>query len=266
MEQVIFNKINELITEGKTFAIATITRTTGSTPRKAGTKMLILEDGSTFGTIGGGCIERGVVTEAREALKTSKPRTISLVLEEEERGGVGMKCGGSVEVFIDVVRGTQELLVVGGGHVGVQVAKLGGALGFSVTVVDPFPKEGLLQNVRLVREPVHEGMKKVEITPNTYVVIATEHKADEAALRAAINSPAKYVGMVASKERVKSVFERLMAEGVSREMLERVRAPIGLDIGAQTPEEIAISIMAEIIKVQRNPEATGRSLSELRAF
>jgi xanthine dehydrogenase accessory factor len=263
MEQAIFHKINELIAKGETFAIATIIRTTGSTPRKPGTKMLIMGDGSTFGTIGGGCIERGVVSEALDALKVRKPRSVSLALEEEERGGIGMRCGGRVEVFIDVMGVASNLLVVGGGHVGAQVARLGKRLGFSVTVVDPFAKENLPQGVRLVREPIHEGVPKIEITPETYIVITTEHKADEVALKAVIESPARYIGMIGSRNRVELVFKNLIDEGIPGEKLERVHAPIGLDIGAQTPEEIAVSIMAEIIKTRRNPQATGKSLSEL---
>jgi xanthine dehydrogenase accessory factor len=226
--------------------------------------MLILPDGSTVGTIGGGCAERGVISEALEALSVGGPRTLSMVLEEESRGGVGMRCGGELEVFIDVFKSPAKLVVFGGGHVGKEIAKLGGELGFEVTVVDPaIGAPDFHPSVKFIQEPFEEGAKHAEITPETYVVISTQHKDDERALRAVIDSPAKYIGMLGSRSRVKGTFEKLAEEGVPREKLERVYAPIGLDIGAQTPKEIAVSVLAEIIKIARKPSATGKSLREL---
>lgn len=264
MEQTILNKINELNSRGESFAVATIIRTKGSTPRKSGTKMLVTKEGATVGTIGGGCGERGIISEALEALKAGGSRLVELALEEEERGGVGMNCGGTVEVYIDVMNPVPKLLIIGGGHVGAHVAKMGEMLGFSVTVVDPVAsEEGFPESIELIKSPIQEAVPKIHIAPNTYIVIATQHKHDEEALKGVVGSEARYIGLVGSKGRVKSIFQTLADEGVPREKLERVHAPIGLDIGAQSPGEIATSIIAEIVKVRNKPGATGKSLSKL---
>ncbi len=261
MSEKIFQKINELIERGETFAVATIVRTEGSTPRSSGAKMIVFGDGSTFGSMGGDRAEAGVVAEALEALKEGKPRVVSMSLEEEENGGVGMRCGGEIDVSIEIVQPTPKLVVIGSGPVGAQVARLGQEMGFSVIAVDPFAKEGDFSNgVKVVSEPVERGISRVDITPQTFIVIATRHKYDEPALKAVLDSPAVYIGMVGSRNRVDAIFKQLSNEGVSREKLQRVNAPVGLDIGAETPEEIAVSIIAEIIKERRGPEASGGSL------
>ncbi len=261
MHEGIFRQANELIAKGETFAIATIVGTEGSTPRKPGAKMIVLRDGSTFGTIGGDCVESGTVAEALEAIKERKSRTVSMVLEEEELGGVGMKCGGKAEVYIEVINPTPKLLILGGGHIGAQIAKLGQGVGFSVTVIDPSAKEeNFPKSVEVIPEFVDKGISKVAITPQTYIVSATGHKYDEAALKAVIDSEAAYIGMVGSRRKVATVYRNLLDEGVPEEKLKRVHAPIGLDIGAETPEEIAVSIIAEIVKARKKPEASGESL------
>jgi len=261
MHEEIFRQANELIAKGETFAIATIVRTEGSTPRKPGAKMIVLGDGSTFGTIGGDCVESGTVAEALEAIKEGKSRTVSMVLEEEELGGVGMKCGGKAEVYIEVITPTPKLLILGCGHIGAQIAKLGQGVGFLVTVIDPSAKEeNFPKSVEVIPEFVDKGISKVAITPQTYIVSATGHKYDEAALKAVIDSEAAYIGMVGSRRKVATVYRNLLDEGVPEEKLKRVHAPIGLDIGAETPEEIAVSIIAEIVKARKKPEASGESL------
>ncbi len=261
MYENIFQKINELMAKGETFAVATIVRTEGSTPRKPGAKMIILSDGSTFGTIGGDCVESGAVAEALEAIKEGRSQTVSMALEEEESGGVGMRCGGSVEVYIEIINPAPKLLIIGGGQIGARVAKLGLEVGFSVTVIDPLVKEeNFPKPVEIIPEFVEKSISKIEITPQTCVVIATGHKYDEAALEAVIDSKAAYIGMVGSRRKAAAIFRNLRDEGVPEEKLKRVHSPVGLDIGAETPEEIAVSIIAEIIKERRKPLATGRSL------
>ena len=152
-------------------------------------------------------------------------------------------------------------MILGGGHVGAQVAKLGQGVGFLVTVIDPSAKEeNFPKLVEVIPEFIEKGISKVEITPQTYVVVSTGHKYDEAALRAVINSKAAYVGMVASRRKAATVYRNLLDEGVPKEKLKRVHSPIGLDIGAETPEEIAVSIIAEIVKARKKPEASGESL------
>ncbi|MGC8816403.1 MAG: XdhC family protein [Candidatus Hadarchaeum sp.] len=257
----IYRKINELLEKGETFAVVTIVKTEGSTPRKAGARMIVLPDGKTFGTIGGDCVEAGAVAEALEALKEGKPKTFTVALKEEELGGIGMKCGGMAEVYIEVINPRPKLLIIGGGNIGAQLAKLGHDIGFEVTVIDPaVKKENLPEYVKVIPEPVENGVKMVEITRQTYVVIATGHKYDEDALKAVINSNATYIGMVGSKRKAAVTLKKLIEEGFAEDKVKTVHTPVGLDIGAETPEEIAVSIMAEIIKERRKPGATGNSL------
>jgi len=261
MHEKIYKKINELLEQGETFAVVTIVRTEGSTPRKAGAKMIVLPDGSTFGTIGGDCVEAGAVAEALEAMKEGKSKTFTVALKEEELGGIGMKCGGMAEVYIEIITPTPKLLIIGGGNIGSQLAKLGHDVGFSVTVIDPAVKrEDFPEFVEVIPEPVEKGVARVAITPQTYIVIATGHKYDEDALRAVINSNAAYIGMVGSRRKAAVTLKKLIDEGIPEEKVKMVHTPVGLDIGAETPEEIAISIMAEIIKERRKPGATGGSL------
>ena len=261
MNEEIFRKANELIAKGKTFAIATIIRTEGSTPRKPGSKMIILQDGSTIGTMGGDCLEAGIVDVALNAISEGKSTTIDVALKEEELGGVGMKCGGTADVYIEVVKPTPRLLIIGGGHIGAEVAKLGLNLGFSVTVIDPSAKAGIFPElVEVIYEPIDKGISRVEISPQTYIVIATEHKYDELALKAVVDSNAAYIGVVGSSRKAAVIHRNLANEGISKDKLRRVHIPIGLNIGAETPEEIAISIIAEIVRERREPTASGESL------
>lgn len=261
MSEKIFRKINELMSKGETFAVVTIVKTEGSTPRKAGAKMIVLQDGNTFGTIGGDCVESGAVAEAIEAIKDGKSKTFSAALEEEELGGIGMKCGGMAEVYIEVIKPTPKLLIIGVGNIGAQLAKLGHNVGYSVTVIDPTARrEDFPEFVEVIPEMVEKGVTMAGITPQTYIVIATGHKYDEAALKAVIDSGAAYIGMVGSKRKAAVTYRSLMDEGVSEDSIKMVHTPVGLDIGADTPEEIAVSIMAEIIKERRKPSASGGSL------
>ena len=261
MTEKIFKKVNELMAKGATFAIVTIVKTEGSTPRKAGAKMIVHEDGSTFGTIGGDCVESGAVAEAIEAMREGTSKTFSAALEEEELGGIGMKCGGVAEVYIEVIKPTPKLLIIGGGNIGAQLAKLGHNVGFSITVIDPAAREDDFPDfVEVIPEMVEKGAKMAGITPQTYIVVSTGHKYDEAALKAVIDSGAAYIGMVGSKRKAAVTYRSLMDEGISEDKVRMVHTPVGLDIGAETPEEIAVSIMAEIIKEHRKPSASGGSL------
>lgn len=261
MYEMIFRKINELVAKGETFAVVTIVKTEGSTPRKAGAKMIVLPSGSTFGTIGGDCVESGAVAEAVEAIKEGKSKTFSVTLEEEELGGIGMRCGGVVDVYIEVVKPTPKLLIIGGGNIGAQIAKLGQNVGFSITVIDPAVKqEDFPRDAEVILETVEKGVSMVEITPQTYIVVATGHKYDEPALKAVINSNAAYIGMVGSKRKAATTYRNLIDGGIPEEKVKMIHTPVGLDIGAETPEEIAVSIIAEIIKKRRKPSASGESL------
>lgn len=249
----IFETISKLTREGKIFVVATITSHTGSVPRRVA-KMIIEPDGATTGTIGGGCVETEVVARARRLLDEGAKgvHVDSYDLIEEEFGGVGMNCGGKVEVAIEIIEPTPKLLIVGSGHLAQALTRMGRMLEFDIIILDPMAKkESFPEALEVVSDFVDTGFPKISIDQSTYVVILTRHKDDVPALKNALKSNATYVGMIASRRRVALVFSQLLKEGFSEEQLASVHSPVGLDIGAETPEEIAVSILAEIIKIRR---------------
>ncbi|MBS3815171.1 MAG: XdhC family protein [Hadesarchaea archaeon] len=261
MSAEVFQKINELLSKGEKFAVATIVNVEGSSPRGAGAKMIIRENGDTFGSIGGDCAERAVVDEALNSIMNEESKTLNISLEEEEEGGIGMKCGGEIEVSIEIVEPTPNIIIIGGGGIASKVAELGDKTGFSVKVIDPFAEKTDFPNeTQVIDKSVEEGLSKISINQNSYVVIITRHKYDIPALKGVLGKDAKYIGLMGSQDRVKSQFKELQEDGFSREELSRVHAPVGLEIGAETPEEIAVSIIAEIIKVRRISNDSGENL------
>jgi xanthine dehydrogenase accessory factor len=257
MSADIYQRISELVSRGERIAVATVVKTEGSTPQGVGAKIIVKEDGSKFGTIGGGCLENAVIEESQQALKDGKSRLSHFDLTEN---GVGMICGGSVDVMVEVIQLTSTLLIIGSGNIAIPLCNLGKMLGYRVLIVDPFARrENFPEADEVISEPVDEGISKVTITPQTYIVIVTRHQYDEPALKSVLRSEAAYIGMVGSLNRVNTIFERFLHEGIAdEEALEKIYAPIGLDIGAQTVEEIALSIMAEIVHNRRG--GTGKSL------
>jgi len=258
MCEEIFQKIAELLTMGETVAVATIIETEGSAPRHVGTKIIMTKGGYRFGTIGGDTLELAIKRDALRAIEEGKHKIVEYKLEEE-CGGIGMRCGGKVKVFLEVIKPAPKLIVIGSGIVASHIARLGSMVGFSTIVIDSFAdKEDFPDSIQVIPEEVNQALSKVNITTNTCVVIATRHQYDEPALEAVLNSEAAYIGMLGSKNRVIATFNSLMQKGISRKKLLRVYAPIGLDIGAETPEEIAISVIGEILKVLRG--GTGKHL------
>jgi xanthine dehydrogenase accessory factor len=224
----IFQKITELLTKGETFAVATIIETKGSAPRHVGTKMIVTKGGYRFGTIGGDTLELAIKRDALRAMREMKHKIVEYKLEEE-CGGLGMRCGGEVKVFIEVIQPETKLIIIGSGSVASQIAKIGSITGFSTIVIDPFAKkEEFPDPIQVIPEDVKQGLSKVNITTTTSVVIATRHQYDELALEAVINSEAAYIGMLGSENRVIATFNSLMQKGISKEKLLRVYAPIGL--------------------------------------
>jgi len=249
----IFDTISRLSKEGKTFAVATITRHTGSVPRRVA-KMIIQPNGSTVGTIGGGCVETEVVGSATRLLKEGAKgvHVGSYDLIEEDLGGVGMNCGGKVEVAIEIIEPTPKLLIIGSGHIAQAVSRIGKMLEFDVVILDPMAKkEDFPDALQVVADFVEAGFPKISVDRSTYIVILTRHKDDVPALTASLQTNATYIGMIASRRRVTLVFSQMLKQGFTEEQLSQVCSPVGLDIGADTPEEIAVSIMAEIVKIKR---------------
>jgi len=262
----IYEAILEATRRGDSLALATIVKATGSTPRQAGTKMLVYPDGSIVDTIGGGSLEANVITEAQAALGEGKPRLVRYELRDSELGDPGI-CGGEAEIFIDVINPHPTVLIVGAGHVGRSITVLSSFLGFRTVVLDDRAEfanaERLPQADEIIVGDIGEELARFHITPQTHVVIVTRgHEHDRDALRWAVSSPAAYIGMIGSRRKVKMVFDELQKAGVTTEALAAVHAPIGLDIQAETPEEIALSIMAEIVMVRRGGQGGLMHLGE----
>jgi len=275
----LLSKIAELARAGAPFVVATVVRTAGSTPRGAGAKMLVLADGSTIGTVGGGALEHEVARDSLLALaqgesalkeyKLRQPGADSAAGVDSGEGGegrtLGMLCGGDAEVFLEVYGQSDHLLIVGAGHIGQKLAEIGKSLDFRVTVLDEraelVTRERFPGADELVCAPPSDVARRVSIGPGMAIVIVTHgHVHDKAALAAVVASPAAYIGMIGSKSKVRAVMGELRAEGVDPALLERVHAPVGLDLGGQSPAEIALSIMAQIVA-----ERYGRSGGPMKA-
>ena len=254
----IYQEIVRIRAEGGEAALATIVSATGSTPREEGAKMLVRADGSILGTIGGGSLEAQVIAEAIKVIGQGKPKQLHFSLTAKEVEAEGMLCGGEAEVFIEPILTTPTLYIFGGGHISLPLAKMGKLLGFKTAVIDDraefanavrFPEADAI-----IAEDFAKSFPRLKIDKSSYIVIVTRnHQYDDMVLEWAAGTKAKYIGMIGSKTKTKAVFSHLIAKGIAKEQLARVHAPIGLEINAQTPEEIAVSILAEIINVRRSP-------------
>jgi len=242
--------------EGKNAALATIIGTKGSTPREVGAKMLILEDGKIFGTIGGGCLEAEVWQEAMKIIKEEKPRTVHFDLTGKKAEDSGMICGGVMDIYIEPIVPAPRAYIFGGGHISLFVAKIGKMMGFEVVVIDDRPqfanRERFPDADEVIAEEFEFALPKLKVNRSHYLVIVTRgHAYDLEVLEWAVKTQARYVGMIGSRRKIQIVYTSLKEKGIPPEALERVHAPIGLDIGALTPEEIAVAIVAEMIKERR---------------
>jgi xanthine dehydrogenase accessory factor len=255
----IYEEIVRLRKDGRKGAVATIVNVRGSIPSFKTAKMLVRDDGSFVGTIGGGCVEAEVWQAAREVMEAEKPRTLSFNLNQDPKYDTGLVCGGTLDIFIEPILPPATLYVFGAGHVAVNVYRVATETGFEVTVIDDREtyanKERFPQAVRIYAENFDQAMSKLHPSEASYIVIATRgHRDDMRVLRWAVQTPARYIGMIGSKRKTIGVFRELTKEGLAPELFERVHAPVGLDIGAVTPEEIAVSITAELIAIRRHAE------------
>ena len=255
----IYEEIVKLQREGRRGAVATIVNVRGSIPSFKSAKMLVRDDGTIAGTIGGGCVEGEVWQAAREVMTSEKPRTLTFDLNQDPKYDTGLVCGGTLEIFIEAVLPTPLLYIFGAGHVGHELSKAATRAGFEVIVTDDRDayanKDRFPEAAQIIAEDYDQALAR--ITPNeaAYIVIVTRgHHDDMRVLRWAVQTKAKYVGMVGSKRKAITVFRELMKEGLKPELFDRVHSPVGLDIGAITPEEIAISITAELIALRRQVE------------
>jgi xanthine dehydrogenase accessory factor len=242
-------RLAEAIQNKQPATLATVIEAKGSTPAKVGAQIILLADGATAGTVGGGKLEAAILNDAKAAFSDGLPKLAHYRLTEQGEDAVGTLCGGEVNVFIQPFRPPPQLIIVGGGHIGHPLKTMGEAAGFDVMVVDVEPG----------RADVPE-LASVHLTTDSYIVlITTDHISDEAALRQVIASPARYIGMIGSRRKCETILGHLRADGISDEALARVYAPIGLDLGGPTPEEIAVSILAEVIAVRRGGKVSVRS-------
>ncbi len=246
--------------EGRSCALATIVNVVGSVPSHASAKMLVRDDGSIVGTVGGGPAEGRAITVAREVLKSGKPQMISITLHDNPKMDSGMVCGGSLDIFVEAILPAQVVYLFGAGHVGIITAGLVHTIGLDLTVVDDRPEFANKERFPHARQ-IHAGDLKAIVSglkpdSRALVFIATRsHEFDGEILSWALGTPAGYIGMMGSRRKILTIARKLMAEGVTPEQFARVHAPVGLNIGADTPEEIAVSVVADMIAHIRDAKA-----------
>jgi xanthine dehydrogenase accessory factor len=305
--EAVFDQIVRRCNAGERVVLCTVVATRGSTPQEKGAKMLVVADGKTIGTLGGGCVEAEVRKRALELLSQNTSKLLEFHLDHDFGWDDGLICGGVMEIFVQVldasgvapftemlsaIRGKvptlfridyehkgsakkyieeigppPKLVIAGGGHVGQALGELAAKLDFGVTVIDDRPDFVALERFPSAKQriagEIEDELRKFPIDPGTYIVIVTRgHRHDGQALHAVIDSPAKYIGLIGSKSKIKLIYDDLVEKGVPVEKLMRVHAPIGLDIAAVTVPEIAVSIAAELVAVRRGREGT--SARELR--
>ena len=255
----IYEEVVQLRREKRKGALATIVNVRGSIPSFQTAKMLIRDDGSIVGTIGGGCVEAEVWQAAREVMESERPQTLTFNLNQNPKYDTGLVCGGTLEIFVEPVLPPVELYIFGAGHVAMHLARVAKLAGFEITVADDRESYANRERFPDAREIHADDFEKVieQLSPaeNAYMVVVTRgHRDDMRVLRWAVNLPLRYLGMIGSERKWISISEELEKEGIAREKLERVSSPVGLDIGAITPEEIAVAIVAEMIAVRRQRE------------
>ena len=251
----ILDELTRCLEENRPAALATVISASGSTPAETGAKMLVYEDGSILGTVGGGALEARVIEEALRVIQEGEPFYGSYSLSNDDAAGLGMVCGGEVSVFIDCFVSGPELVIVGAGHISQYLARMAKMLGFKVIVIDDREdyacEERFPEADRLVAADIAEALEGLRVTENTYLAILTRgHRHDQVALEKVLLSNAAYIGMIGSRNKIKTVFDNLKQKGFSASSLEKIHAPIGLDLGGGTPAEIALSIAAEIVQVR----------------
>jgi xanthine dehydrogenase accessory factor len=263
----IYDEIVRLRKLGQKCALATIVNVRGSIPSYESAKLLVREDGSMMGTVGGGCVEAEVWNAAREVIETEKPRNMNFSLGQDAAYDEGLICGGQLNIFVEPVIPQPYAFIFGGGHVSKSLSKVAAMAGFSTVIVDN--REAFANAERFPEaeatyaEEYEDVFPKLPITSSSYLIIVTRgHRDDMRVLRWAVTTPAKYIAMIGSKRKTISVVHELEREGFSREVFEKVFAPMGLEIGAESPEEIAVSVVAEMIAARRMPDSDWRSLSK----
>jgi xanthine dehydrogenase accessory factor len=263
----VFDELVRLRDSGQKCALATIVQVKGSIPSFQSAKLLVREDGSMIGTIGGGCVEAEVWNAAREVIDTGKPRHMSFSLGQDAAYDNGLICGGQLDVFVECVNPQPSALIFGGGHISKSLSKVLDLAGFRVSVIDNretyASRERFPEAADVHADEYEDVYPKLNVTEASYIVIVTRgHRDDMRILRWAVTTRARYISMIGSRRKVIAVIRELEKEGVAPTAFEHVYAPMGLEIGAVSPEEIAISVAAEMIAMRRDPEGSWRALSK----
>jgi xanthine dehydrogenase accessory factor len=263
----VFEELVRLRALGQKCALATIVEVNGSIPSFQTARLLVREDGSLVGTIGGGCVEAEVWNAAREVMQTGKPRNMSFTLGQDAAYDNGLICGGQLEVFVECVAPLPSALIFGGGHISKSLAKVLDLAGFRVSVVDNREayanKERFPEAFEIHADEYEEVFPRLAVNESSYIVVVTRgHRDDMRVLRWAIGTQARYIAMIGSRRKTIGVVKELEKEGFPRTAFNRVFAPMGIEIGAISPEEIAISVGAEMIAMRRDPEGNWRTLSK----
>ncbi|MDX2151827.1 MAG: XdhC/CoxI family protein [Bryobacteraceae bacterium] len=263
----VFEEVVRLRRLGQKCAVATIVQVRGSIPSYESAKLLVREDGSMAGTIGGGCVEAEVWNAAREVIETEKPRKLTFNLGQDAAYDNGLICGGQLDVFIECVAPQPKAFVFGAGHISKSLSKVAQMAGFATAIVDNREafanRERFPEADEIFAEEYEDVFPKLEVNASSYLVIVTRgHRDDMRVLRWAVTTEARYIAMVGSRRKVYAILKEFEKEGLNRERFERVFAPMGFEIGAVTPEEIAISVVAEMIAMRRTPQGEWRALSK----
>jgi xanthine dehydrogenase accessory factor len=263
----IYDEIVRLRRLGQKCALATIVQVRGSIPSYESAKLLVREDGSIMGTVGGGCVEGEVWAAAREVIDTEKPKHLTFSLGQDAAYDNGLICGGQLNIFVEPVIPQPRAYIFGGGHVSKSISKVATLAGFATVIVDDREafanKERFPEAEETYAEEYESVFAKLEVTSSSYLIIVTRgHRDDMRVLRWAVGTPARYIAMIGSKRKTISVIHELENEGFDRAAFEKIFAPMGLEIGAESPEEIAVSVVAEMIAVRRAPDSEWRQLSK----
>jgi xanthine dehydrogenase accessory factor len=259
MNREVFAAVADALERGEPAALVTIVATTGSTPQRVGAKMLVFGDGRIVGTIGGGCYENDAFGKARDAIRSRRPQLVHYELDDDFAQETGLICGGQMDVYIEPIEPSPELYIVGAGHVGFHLAKIAHEVGFRVHVVDDREKfanaERFPMAVEIVVDDIPAWIARANLPAHAYAVIVTRgHTNDLEALRALAPHELRYLGLIGSRAKVARIYDALVDDQMPPDVLSRVHAPIGLDIGAVTPQEIAVSILAELIAVKHGKD------------
>ena len=262
----VYEELLRLRNLGQKCALATIVDVRGSIPSYESAKLLVREDGSMTGTIGGGCVEAEVWNAAREVIETEKPKHLTFNLGQDAAYDNGLICGGQLDVFVEPVLPIPHAFIFGAGHISKSLSKVAALAGFATVIVDNREafanRERFPEAAEVHAEEYEEVFPKLIINESSYVIIVTRgHRDDMRVLKLAMATQARYISMIGSKRKVINVIRELEREGMPLEAFERIHAPMGLDIGAISPEEIAISVAAEMIAVRRNAASNWRALS-----